>query len=225
MPYGQPLPPAAPYQAPYQQQRGRGQAYAARIQAMQQQAQQAQAFAQQASAAFQPATTDDSGDPGMTGTADSTSTDPSTGASTDPSSTDAMNGEIGCEGDIDHPGFAGDHYTTFKVDYHRTGLEDPFGILGETYNFGSEDDGYYVEPWMHSEPIMVDYHMSRVDAFGPTHTPYSFGLEGSEMTDTEGMPEGPVGSGPGSFGFDDEFYDGFGPAMIFGDEAGCDIKG
>jgi len=76
------------------------------------------------------------------------------------------------------------------------------------------------------------------------------------MVETEGMPLGPIGEGPGSFGwdesypgwdpskpigyprgdydpttdkfgFDDEFYDGFGPAMIFGDEVGCEggIKG
>ena len=47
-----------------------------------------------------------------------------------------------------------------------------------------------------------------------------------DMTETKGMPTGPVGDGPGSFGFDDEFM-GYGVAMIFGDEVGCDngIKG
>lgn len=110
------------------------------------------------------------------------------------------NGDMGAEGDVDFEG------------------------LGNA--FGTEEDGLY-NPFGPTEGSTVEYHISRMDAFGPTHSPYNFGLEGEPMVETEGMPTGPIGEGPGSFGFDDEFYDGFGPAMIFGDEDGCDsgIKG
>jgi hypothetical protein len=126
-------------------------------------------------------------------------------------------GDIGCEGDVDFAGFAGDHYTIFNVEYGPPG-EDPFGTLGNPPgSFGSEyeDDGLY-NPYGPTAPISVEYHLSRLDSFGPTHSPYNFGLEGEEMVDTEGMPTGPVGDGPGSFGFDDEFFQPGGLAMIFG---------
>jgi hypothetical protein len=141
--------------------------------------------------------------------------------------------DMGCEGDVDHPGFAGDHTAPSHVMYHRTGLEDPFGILGEVGSFGCEEElggsGLLASPedgiWVgRTEPIRVEYHLPYGgDAMGFTHAPYNFGgdeIGNAPIVETEGMPTGPVSGGPYGFGdevgFDDEFYDGFGPAMIFG---------
>jgi hypothetical protein len=195
---------------------------------------------------------------------------PSSGVSADLSVGDSLNGELtirhlpdgririehdahcdmGCEGDVDHPGFAGDHTAPSRVMYHRTGLEDPFGILGEVGSFGCEEElggsGLLASPedgiWVgRTEPIRVEYHLPYGgDSMGPTHAPYNFGgdemgFEGfgdemgnAPMIHTAGMPTGPVGTGSGSFGddmgFDDEFYDGGPIAMIFGSDVGCDFR-
>jgi hypothetical protein len=113
-----------------------------------------------------------------------------------------------------------------------------------TIKFGGGDFG---DEEMYSEDPFSPFDPSDL----PTH----------EMTDTAGMPTGPVGTGPGSFGlegyagyhghypgynpsipngypmgdydgaadrmgFDDEFYSGFGPAMIFGcEDANTGVKG
>lgn len=174
--------------------------------------------------------------------------DPGLSATADISTGDSLNGELtirhlpdgrvriehdpgvnmGAENDCDWADAYNDHchYTDLGAfPYADAGSIDPFGWLDNAPgNFGYEDgglsspdDGIYVGE---SEPIAVEYHMSRTDAFGPTHAPYNFGggrdemgLEGSEMTETEGMPTGPVGSGPGSFG-GPEKYGAAGPAWV-----------
>ena len=95
--------------------------------------------------------------------------------------------------------------------------------------FGGES--IETEDW--SAPSQVEYHLPRTDAFGPSHSPYNFGGEfgDSQRIDTEGLPDGPIGTGSGSFGFDDGYpawvpgVPGGYPAGDFdnSDKVGCDF--
>jgi hypothetical protein len=83
-------------------------------------------------------------------------------------------------------------------------------------------EGFCVE----AAPSQVRYHVSDMDAFGPTHYgPGTFGIDSMHQDiDTAGMPCGPAEFGLDEFGLDETFYPyGYGLSMIFGDEGDTDV--